>query len=97
MDKPPSNRVLDNLRNKGYLETIMSHVELPRIGTKAFLEFKKKGFIHMTDEFIAFNFYADKLNPKQIAKIFDKIYNTKQNKKEILSKFEIYKLYPPEF
>lgn len=89
----PSYRVIKSLQDKGYLESALSYIQLPKIGTKGFQDLKKKGIIHLTDEFIAFNFYADKLSPKQIAKIFDKIYNEKGN----ISKFEIYSRYPPEF
>lgn len=91
LEKPPSNRVNDKLKTKGYLETALSHVQLPNIGTKAFLEFKKKKIIHLTDEFVLFNFYSDKLKPKQVQKIFDKVHN----EKEIKTKFDLYGQYPP--
>jgi len=95
LDKPLSSRVKENLRNKGYLRSSLSHIQQSKIGTADFLEFKKNDMLHLTDEFIAFNFYADRLNQKQIDKIFDKIYNEKSDENKILSKFEIYKLYPP--
>lgn len=97
LGRMPSYRVINSLQDKGYLESALSYIQLSKIGTKGFQDLKKKGIIFLTDEFIAFNFYTDKLTPKQIAKIFDKIYNTKTNEKEILSKFEIYKRYPPSF